>query len=269
MELGARLKQARMEAGLSQRQLCGGEITRNMLSQIENGAARPSMDTLRYLAARLGKPISFFLEEDAVTSPNLEVMAQARSVWEAGDFEQTLHVLRGYQVPDPVFDREEGLLETLATLEAAREALEDGRGIYAGELLEQLGKLENGYCAANLERQRLLLLAKARPQLRREICRDLPSLDEELRVRAGDALEQGNSARSAALLDAAEDQENPDWNFLRGEVYLAGQQYAEAARCYHRAEEAYPEQTAPRLERCYRELEDYKQAYFYACKQKK
>ena len=63
MELGQRLRQARLEAGLSQRQLCGEVITRNMLSQIENGSARPSMETLRYLASRLGKPISFFLEE--------------------------------------------------------------------------------------------------------------------------------------------------------------------------------------------------------------
>ena len=57
MELGEKLKQARLESGLSQRQLCGDTITRNMLSLIENGAARPSMDTLTVLAARLGKPV--------------------------------------------------------------------------------------------------------------------------------------------------------------------------------------------------------------------
>lgn len=43
MELGEKLRLARLEAGLSQRALCGDEITRNMLSRIENGAARPSM----------------------------------------------------------------------------------------------------------------------------------------------------------------------------------------------------------------------------------
>ena len=52
MELGEKIKQARLEAGLSQRQLCGDTVTRNMLSQIENGSARPSMDTLRFFAAR-------------------------------------------------------------------------------------------------------------------------------------------------------------------------------------------------------------------------
>ena len=69
MELGEKLRRARMEAGLSQKQLCGEEITRNMLSLIENGAAKPSMKTLQYLAARLGKSVSYFLEETAVLSP--------------------------------------------------------------------------------------------------------------------------------------------------------------------------------------------------------
>ena len=74
MELGEKLRAARLEAGLTQRQLCGEEITRNMLSQIENGSAKPSMKTLQYLAGRLGKNISFFLEEEAVLSPNQQVM---------------------------------------------------------------------------------------------------------------------------------------------------------------------------------------------------
>ena len=66
MDLGEKLKKVRLDAGLSQRQVCGERITRNMLSQIENGSARPSMDTLRYLACLLytstasigNKPIS-------------------------------------------------------------------------------------------------------------------------------------------------------------------------------------------------------------------
>ena len=60
MELGEKLRQARLRLGLSQRQVCGDQITRNMLSRIENGAARPSMKTLGCLAARLGKPVSYF-----------------------------------------------------------------------------------------------------------------------------------------------------------------------------------------------------------------
>ena len=64
MELGRKILQAREAAGLSQRQLCGDVITRNMLSRIEHGTVRPSVSTLTYLAERLGKPISYFLDEE-------------------------------------------------------------------------------------------------------------------------------------------------------------------------------------------------------------
>ena len=87
MTLGEKLKQARLEAGLSQRQLCGDRLTRNMLSQIENGSAKPSMSTLCYLAQSLGKPISWFLEEEAVLLPNASAMEQARIALALGNLD--------------------------------------------------------------------------------------------------------------------------------------------------------------------------------------
>ena len=59
MTLGQRIAQARQEAGLSQRQLAGDAITRNMLSCLEHDTAAPSLATLRYLSERLGKPVSW------------------------------------------------------------------------------------------------------------------------------------------------------------------------------------------------------------------
>ena len=97
MELGEKLRLARAEAGLSQRQLCEGIITRNMLSQIEHGTANPSMDTLKQLAARLGKPVSFFLEETAVLSPNQAIMARARELYDAGEYSRAASTLEGYR----------------------------------------------------------------------------------------------------------------------------------------------------------------------------
>ena len=93
MELGEKLRLARLEAGLSQRALCGDEITRNMLSRIEHGAARPSMKTLGYLAARLGKPVSYFLEEDTVCSPNQEIMTAARQLFDGKDYAGAMRAL--------------------------------------------------------------------------------------------------------------------------------------------------------------------------------
>lgn len=72
MTLGEKLRRARTEAGLSQKQLCAGRITRNQLSQLEHDRAAPSLDTLRYLAQRLGRPVSWFLEETATREALLE-----------------------------------------------------------------------------------------------------------------------------------------------------------------------------------------------------
>lgn len=268
MTLGEKIKQARLEAGLSQRQLCGEEVTRNMLSQIENGSARPSMGTLSYFAARLGKPISYFLEESAIGSPNLNVMARGREAVLAGSGEAAMEILKDFRQPDETFGLEYQLLYRLAAVQAAEMALQNGQTVYSAQLLEELGIIDTGYCAAPLERERLLLLAKVRPQRRGEICRKLPSMDEELLLRARVALDAGTFDRCEHLLEAAEDLSAPEWNFLRGELHLALQQYDDAAKCYHKAEPVFAGKCAPRLEYCYRELGDFKQAYFYACKQR-
>lgn len=264
MELGQRLKAARLERGLSQRQLCGDVITRNMLSQIENGAARPSMDTLRYLASALGKPLSFFLEENAVTSPNQRVMDQARN---EKNSKKVLEILEAYRAPDEMFDREKELITRLATLNLAEEAAMEGRTIYAASLLETLGTLEEGYCASDLERRRLLLLARVKTQAVGFVCEKLPGLDEELMLRAKAALSQKNYDRAGALLDAAEERDE-NWNFLRGQVYLAKRDYEGALRCFQTAEATYQAAVYSMMEQCAKELEDYKLAYEYACKQK-
>ena len=265
MELGEKLRQARLEANLSQRALCGEEITRNMLSRIENGVARPSMKTLQYLAARLGKPVSYFLEETVVVSPNQEIMDSARRLYDAGEFSQAAAVLETYQSPDAVYDREKALLWILVQLGLAEAALDQGRAQYAREILEHT-PVETSYCQEDLQRRKLLLLGQVPGAPR--VAHQLPSLDEELLLRAEDALRQGNPRRSAQLLDAAQDQRMPRWMLLRGQAYLAQNAYQDAAFCLRQAEDTFPEIVIPRLERCYRELGDYRQAYFYACKQK-
>ncbi len=268
MELGEKIKKARLEAGLSQRQLCGDAVTRNMLSQIENGSARPSMDTLRYFAARLGKTLSYFLEEDAVLSPNQQVMRKAREAYDGGAWEAVLETLKEFREPDDLFCRERDLLEALATLELARWALTQGKDLWARQLLEELNIAESGYCISELRRHRGLVLGRVAPEERSRICRELPSLDEELLLRARDALERGDALRSEQLLEAAEDKTAQEWNLFRGQTHLARGQFTKAAVCFLRVEERYPEICYPKLEQCYRELGNYEKAYEYACKQK-
>ncbi|AXO92457.1 transcriptional regulator [Bacillus anthracis] len=62
--LGEKIKALRKEKKLTQTELAGSELTKSMLSQIENGKATPSMKTLQYIAEKLGCETSFLLEED-------------------------------------------------------------------------------------------------------------------------------------------------------------------------------------------------------------
>ncbi|MGN4423570.1 helix-turn-helix domain-containing protein [Bacillus cereus group sp. MYBK30-1] len=64
--LGEKIKTLRKEKKLTQTELAGSELTKSMLSQIENGKATPSMKTLQYIAEKLGCETSFLLEDDDV-----------------------------------------------------------------------------------------------------------------------------------------------------------------------------------------------------------
>lgn len=265
MTMGEKLRQARREAGLTQRQLCGEEITRNMLSQIENGSAHPSMKTLTYLAGKLGKPVSWFLEEEVPVSPNGECMERARAAFDAGDFSDALDALGAFREPDAVFGREKDLLEILTRLSLARQAMDQGRFPYARELLELAGEQgrASAYYSQELENSRLRLLAQV-PGTRVA----LPGLDADLLIYAGAAVTDGDWDRARSLLEAVQDKHLPRWNLLRGEIYWQERAYIAAKACFHAAEERYPKETAHRLEQCYRELGDFKRAYEYACKQR-
>lgn len=266
MELGERIRQARQEAGMSQRQLCGDRITRNMLSQIEHGTARPSMDTLRYLAERLGKTVSFFLEEQVVISPNQHAIGMAQLAWAEKRFADVRKALEEWHEPDPVYDRERKYLLCEATLALAELCVLEARYPYARELLEEAEPFSGG--DIGMERRRLLLLGRIPGVNLRPIVMGLPSLDEELLLRAEAAMEQRDEVRASALLAAVEDRENPRWHFLRGQLLFRQKEYLAASEHFRKAETAYPEMCVPVLETCFRELGDYKMAYEYACRQR-
>lgn len=61
--LGQRIKEARLAKKMTQNEVVGSFITRNMLSQIESGNAVPSMKTLTYLAKVLELPPSVLLPD--------------------------------------------------------------------------------------------------------------------------------------------------------------------------------------------------------------
>ena len=265
MELGEKLRQARMEAGLSQRQLCGEEITRNMLSLIENGSAKPSMKTLQYLASRLGKNVSYFLEETAVLSPNRAVMVSARHLYDAGEFAEADRALENYRCPDEVYDREKEILWVLIRLGLAEDAIRQGRNLYAQELLKQT-PVNTPYLQEELNRKKLLLLGSLPGQ---QVSQQLPDLDGELLLRAEEALAANQLQRCSRLLEAMENTDSPRWHLCRGQVHFQQNQWKKAVSQLRQAEGTFPREVCPLLEICYRELGNFQKAYEYACKQRK
>lgn len=65
MKIGEKIKRLRTAKLMTQSELVGGEITRNMLSRIENGAAQPSMATVEYIAERLNVSVGFLLADES------------------------------------------------------------------------------------------------------------------------------------------------------------------------------------------------------------
>ena len=75
VELGAKIRQLRKERGLSQEEVGRGVLTRSMISAIERGKARPSLRALDVIAQALGRPVDYFLEDDATDQTYKRVRA--------------------------------------------------------------------------------------------------------------------------------------------------------------------------------------------------
>ncbi len=105
-ELGKKLKSERLARGLTQAELCGEFVTRNMLSRIENGLATPSLETLSYLADRLGVPAGYFIDDsmDEREERSRRLRELAKNEFSGGDYELCLQYLG--EIPD----KDEGII---------------------------------------------------------------------------------------------------------------------------------------------------------------
>lgn len=88
MKLGEKIKLMRKERGLTQAQLAGERITRNMLCEIEKGKASPSLETLYHIASELDVPPSYLLDEaeDPAGFFKRRAMPRIRELYLSGRF---------------------------------------------------------------------------------------------------------------------------------------------------------------------------------------
>lgn len=81
VELGKRIREARLFRKMTQSELAGDAITRNMLSLIESGTASPSVKTLQYLAERLGVPYEHLLAPKEEKEEIADTVEEAAPKW--------------------------------------------------------------------------------------------------------------------------------------------------------------------------------------------
>lgn len=129
MTTGEKIKALRVGKKLTQAELTDGIITRNMLSQIENGLANPSIGTLRSLAERLGVPLEYLLSEEAGLSDieKLRQRDEIKKLFSSGDMEKCLSLLEKYD------DDESLLLSAVCCTELGRELMRKGKLFSARE----------------------------------------------------------------------------------------------------------------------------------------
>ncbi|MBR2343367.1 MAG: helix-turn-helix transcriptional regulator [Clostridia bacterium] len=97
MTLGEKVKLARIKLKLTQAEVAGERITRNMLSCIERGRATPSIETLEYLAERLELPLPYLLSNgnDLFFFKKKERMPMIRSALEAKNYTVAIsHIMK-------------------------------------------------------------------------------------------------------------------------------------------------------------------------------
>lgn len=97
-ERGRRIKEARIAKKMTQSEVVGDFITRNMLSQIESGAATPSVKTLEYLAETLDIPISELMprgDEEPDGAEAFRRFLRAKELLGSGLFREALSELEG------------------------------------------------------------------------------------------------------------------------------------------------------------------------------
>ncbi|HSO29196.1 MAG TPA: helix-turn-helix transcriptional regulator, partial [Candidatus Sulfomarinibacteraceae bacterium] len=136
--IGARIRAARLAAGLTQQGLAAERYTKAYISALENGLSKPSMAALTFIADRLGLPTSRFLEDELEGWTRL----QADLELAAGRWQQAVD---GYQAllerPASAGTRAElllGLAEGYAGLDRGRDAV--GAASEAAHLFAGLGR---------------------------------------------------------------------------------------------------------------------------------
>ncbi len=279
MTLGEKVRQLRQGLGMTQKELAGDRITRNMLSQIESGAAQPSMKTLQYLAERLGVSAAALMDP----MDSASALDAARRRLRAGDPEQAIALAEKAGGAS----EERRLLLAYAKFLLCVERLKEGRIEEVEPLaLASIREYKKSlYYSQSMHFKLLAMLAISRVQ-RGEPADDLIQEAKEVYKEAawesvyhillGRELMKHDQLRDAEQelwkVTALPDRERPLYWITHGEIAMRQGKTGDALSCFKRAEETeipgngLQNELYSLMETLYRETEDYQNAYLYASK---
>ena len=285
MTLGQKIRQTRLARGLTQKELAGEQITRNMLSQIEHDAAQPSMRTLEYLAAMLNVDAGWLLSgEDGGGTADRLASARAllregkwRACWEllhedaaqAGDEELLILSRAAMQLAWEHLGREE-FDDALALAQEAAEC--DARGLYSDPSL-QAAALELAARAALAQRQDADAQAEA---YRRQHLRQQAEARYHLVMARYHLAQEHIQAAEKEIWSISElpEAQQTEYLLLRGRIALRKEQFENALLYLQQAAQSggasryLLRELYASMEQCCREREDFKGAYEYATRQR-
>jgi transcriptional regulator with XRE-family HTH domain len=274
---------------MTQKDVVGDYITRNMLSKIENGSATPSVKTLEYLAGALGLPAGYFMSESTGDELTPGSMASARENFKNGEYEGCIQVLEELDMEGGYRD-EAMLLLARAKISLSKRAMTDGRYEEAiRRAKEAIAHNEDTiYRSAAFRTEALLLVARCTMELGGDFMKAMDDyqaayqdqgLGEFYRLTMAEYyIDQGDLDRAKQEMDSIvrlSDATKPVYLMLQGRMELKDNQFEQAAKQLEKAEQLarttgtnyFMSGLYAMLEQCYREMDDFKKAYHYASMQ--
>ena len=284
MNIGERLRELRISKLMTQADLAGDHITRNMLSCIENGSANPSLSTIIYIAGRLGVPAGFLLAEqgDEMAYRKMSNLSNIKKAYTTGDV-QSCRSLCLSGCPEP--DDEISLLLANCDTEIAVEEFWSGRLRSSCRFFDEaLGYAERTIYATDAIEAEIRVYFRFMERISHTLYSDLLDEEKVLRVKSNsiisqyldalDALDNGDTSAAEALIaQLAESGKNSFFEaHLQSKLLIIQKNYKQAQKAL---QQLLQDSGTPLnkielytvlgdLEICCREDEDYKNAYRFA-----
>lgn len=289
MNLGEKIKNARLERHMTQKDVVGDYITRNMLSKIENGSATPSVKTLEYLAGALGLPAGYFMTESNGDELTPGSISDARAQFKQGNFDACVQLLEALDMEGGYRD-EAMLLMARAKIDLSKKAMAEGRYEEAIRLAQEAisHNDESLYVSTAFRTEALLLIARCTMELEGDFLKAMDDYQASYQdqglgefyhlTMAEYYIGQGDLASAKKEMDSIlrlSEASKPAYLMLQGNMDLKDSQYEQAAKQLEKAEQLarttgsnyFMSSLYAMLEQCYREMEDFKKAYHYASMQ--